>query len=179
MEPSLIGYFPKRRQPVPDWFQNATIRQICSVSECIVPGPTDWIAKWRHNALFLFDSPTLARSVLRAEELDDFDVFEYRAFPFRFDRHVRTPWDLSVVAPEQLAHDCLTILGYDLVSRSTDSAFECSPLSCNAMADEWTTNEFCLIDDAATAIDYADRLCDAKAEPGPYCVIRVSLVAPH
>ena len=79
--------------------------------------------------------------------------------------------------PRAVPEHQLSVLGYDIVARSTDSAFECSPLSCNRMADEWKTNAFCLIDDVITVIDYAERLSDGNAEPGPYCVVRVALVA--
>lgn len=178
MNATLIGYFPKKRQPVPDWFKNAAVTQVCSVSECIVPGPEDWIHQWRHNDLFLFDSPEITQSVLPADSIAGFDIYEYRAFPFRIDRKVCKPWDLSVVSPAMVDSERLEVLGFDMVSRSKGSSFECSPLSCNRFADEWPTNEFCLIDDADTAIGYAAELSVGNAEPGPYCVVRVALVMP-
>ena len=172
--PTLIGYFPKKRITIPDLFKTAIVSRMASVSECIAPGPDDWVNQWRHNELFLFDTPELAASVIPKSPDDVFDIYEYRAFPFRIDRDVRKPWDIDIQTPVLIGDDRLTVLGFDMVSRSTGSAFECSPLSCNGFADEWPTNDYCLIDDADTAIEYAHKLSVGNAEPGPYCVIRVA-----
>ena len=52
MEPILLGYFPKRRTPVPPDYPLPGVEEIASVSECIAPAPQDWIQRWEHNDLF-------------------------------------------------------------------------------------------------------------------------------
>ena len=66
-------------------------------------------------------------------------------------------------------------LGYDVVSRSCGSSFECSPLSCNGAAERVEVNEYCLVDDPAEPFRLAalfSRL-EEGYEPGPYFVVEV------
>lgn len=58
----LIGYFPRKVSLQTALLQNPAVEEICSVSECISPGPDDWINHWRHNPLGFFDTPDLAWS---------------------------------------------------------------------------------------------------------------------
>jgi hypothetical protein len=51
--------------------------------------------------------------------------------------------------------------------------FECSPLSCNAMATEMDTNEYCLFDSLEAAVAGAARFSIEQPEPGDYYVIEV------
>lgn len=64
-------------------------------------------------------------------------------------------------------------LGLDLVSRSTDSHFECSALSCNHGADDFPVNRFCLMDDSAAAYDACLTVSKGAYEPGPYHLLEV------
>jgi hypothetical protein len=67
------------------------------------------------------------------------------------------------------------MLGYDIVSRSMSAYFECSPLSCNSAANEFQTNEHCLISqlsDAYAALDKIGR-SEEGYEPGPYYLLAV------
>lgn len=66
-------------------------------------------------------------------------------------------------------------LGFDSVSRSMESilGFECSPLSCNSMADEIATNAFCLFPTLEDALAGADRFSREQPEPGDYYVVEV------
>ena len=176
MKLKLIGYFPKKRIPMPKSFTPTTIISICSVSECIVPGPENWIEHWKHNDLSLFDTPRQAQSVIPTDSSDIYDIREYRAYPILVGQKAVKPWDLHIVSPTPIDDRNLKILGYDLVSISFRSNFECSPLSCNGLGNEWPVNKYCLIDDADVALDLVEKLLDENAEPGPYCVIRVANV---
>lgn len=64
-------------------------------------------------------------------------------------------------------------LGCDVVSRSTGSFFECSPLSCNRLATDRPVNTYCLLDRLEDALGLARRCEPAGCEPGPYHVLRV------
>jgi hypothetical protein len=64
-------------------------------------------------------------------------------------------------------------LGYDVVSRSLGSNFECSPLSCNSAAEEIEVNGYCLIDRLEAAVEAARTFSSGNWEPGPYYVLEV------
>jgi hypothetical protein len=60
MEPTHIGYFPKHVLTRPDWLKAAGVLEVCSVSECVSPGPDDWISHWAHNDLWLYNDEATA-----------------------------------------------------------------------------------------------------------------------
>jgi hypothetical protein len=66
-------------------------------------------------------------------------------------------------------------LGYDSVNRSMARVlgFECSPLSCNRMATEMATNEYCLFASLDTALAGAARFSIEQPEPGDYYMLEV------
>jgi hypothetical protein len=64
-------------------------------------------------------------------------------------------------------------LGFDVVNKTVSAFFECSPLSCNGMANEVAVNRFCLVEDLVEAIALADRFSRDEPEPGPYYVLDV------
>lgn len=51
--------------------------------------------------------------------------------------------------------------------------FECSPLSCNAMAAEMTANSHCLFRTLAEAVAAAALFSVGQPEPGDYYVVEV------
>jgi hypothetical protein len=70
-----------------------------------------------------------------------------------------------------------TPVGYDVVNNSvgTRVQFECSPLSCNSVANEYAVNKHCLVDDFEVAMQLG-RLFSGEAvsvEPGRYYVVEV------
>jgi hypothetical protein len=64
----FVGYFPKRIMRRDSWLKAPAVREIWSVSECISKGPPDWINKWRHNDLWLYDTRALAESVVPPDD---------------------------------------------------------------------------------------------------------------
>jgi hypothetical protein len=60
----FAGYFPERIALRDAWLKAPDVREIWSVSDCISKGPPDWIDKWLHNDVGLFDTRALAVSVL-------------------------------------------------------------------------------------------------------------------
>lgn len=171
MSPTLIGYFPKRTAKRPEWV-TADVEEVCSASECISSGPDGWIDHWKHNDLFLFDSPEVAEAVLPPERRAEFEMYAFRLFPIRFHHGERQPTAIPELAVIPPPHD-FERLGLDVVSKSCDSTFEHSPLSCNNLASEHRVNRHCLVDDAGYAFELAAAFAQTQPEPGPFFVVEV------
>ena len=169
----VAGYFPKRIVPAPVELNAPQVCEVWSVSDHISHGPPDgWIGRWIHNALWLFDSPDLARAVLPVAESASYAIVAYRIWTQEFvggdPREITIP-ELAVVPCESFAS-----LGFDAVSTSTEGGtFECSPLSCNYGARTMITNEFCLFPDLERALAGAREFSSGAWEPGIYRVVEV------
>jgi hypothetical protein len=172
MKTVLIGYFPKRTEQRPAWLEAVKIEEICSVSACISKGPEKWIDHWKHNEMWVFDSPALAWSVVPEAVREGFEVYAYGVAPVKISEGKEEGFDIPRISPEPLP-DGFESLGFDIVCRSCGTQFECSPLSCNRLAEEIPTNRFCLLDDIVTALGLARGLDEAACEPGPYFVVEV------
>ena len=173
MEFVLIGYFPKKVASRPAWLQAPAVREICSVSECIATGPEGWISRWAHNELWMYDSEQLAESVIpAAAEADAFRLYAYRLLPVLFRAGAQEPLEVPRLTPHPLPATFAS-LGFDVVSRSVGTAFECSPLSCNGMATQFEVNEHCLVPTPEGAVEFARWCADEEPEPGPYVVVEV------
>lgn len=170
-----MGYFPKRIEPRPDWLKAPSVIDICSVSECVSEGPPDWINQWRHNEWWLYNSVQEALSVVPPAESDLYTMFAYRFEAAIYDGGKKETFDLPDFDIDPLSSDATTI-GFDVVSRSCGSTFECSPLSCNHMAEEIVVNPHCLLDTYEKAIEIALRFSIEEPEPGPFFVAEVILL---
>jgi hypothetical protein len=177
MELVSAGYFPKRTLRRPDWLKAPGVVEICSVSTCISPGPESWIEAWKHNELGWYDSPDLAWAVV-PREAEGFEVFAYSLAPVVFvegsARHLAPSLPAVTQRPA-----CYEPVGFDAVSKSVSSFFECSPLSCNNMAAEVSVNRYCLIETFAEATAVAGRFSREQPEPGAYYVVEVWRCRPH
>ena len=165
-----VGYFLKTRTPRPDgWNGPKHVSEIASVSECIAKGPEGWLELWEHNALGLFPTEDVARRLTRGSR--EFSLVAYKVFPLLFVEGSAQAWTPPVV--EILEASGYDLLGYDVVSRSGDSLFECSPLSCNLAANEYPVNAYCLSDTLEHAYDASLRISAGNYEPGPYHLVEV------
>lgn len=176
MNSVLIGYFPKERTRVPPGFPGTAAREICSVSEHLAPGPPDWIKAWRHNEWGFFNTLADARAVLPADRAATFEIFGYALYPLRHE----PGGAVCTVEVEARAVEALPAgfasIGFDVPSKSLVhqvAQFECSPLSCNAMAGEIPVNVYCLLDRLDVALDTARRFAREQPEPGEYYVVEV------
>jgi hypothetical protein len=147
------------------------VREIWSVSGCISEGPSGWTDKWLHNALGLFDTRDLARSVLSDEEARTFTIVGYRVWDRMFDegRDVALRVDLPPLSGPDAG---FVTVGFDVVARP-QSSFECSPLSCNGGAADFPTNDACLFRTLDEAMAGAREVSTGNWEPGPYWVVEV------
>lgn len=175
MEPMLIGYFPKQGVATPDWLQAQGVMEVCSVSECISPGPEGWINRWAHNEMWAFDDDQAAWAVVPGGSSNAaFRMFAYKLFPVQFVGGEQRPFVIPPLAVRPLP-DGYRLLGCDVVSRSCGSTFECSPLSCNHAAEKEKVNRYCLVEDPAEAFRLAALFSRAEEgyEPGPYFIVEV------
>lgn len=171
--PVLIGYFPKRVAQRPDWLKAPRVAAIRSVSDCISAGPPGWIQHWTHNQMWAYPTVAAARAVVPAGAGDAYEVHAYRMLPARWERGQSIAIDLPAVAVEPLPQE-FERLGFDAVSMQwAGGMFECSPLSCNSMAEQIQTNEHCLLPSQAEAEQVALRFSSEEPEPGPYYVVEV------
>lgn len=172
MSPILIGYFAKRTVRRPDWLQAAGVDEVCSVSTCISEAPEGWIDRWRHNEFWLYDTPELADGVIPDGERAVFDRYAYGLWPQVFDFEVVRAFEIPRLSVRPLS-EAYERLGWDVVTRSSGTSFECSPLSCNYRALHTPVNRYCLLEDVATACAFAHNCRGIGCEPGPYYVVEV------
>jgi hypothetical protein len=175
MDPTLIGYFPKHILPRPDWLKVELVKEVCSVSECVSPGPEGWIDHWAHNDLWVFNDERAAWGVVpEGRSNPGFHLFAYRLFPVEFVGGKSRPFPIPPLSVQPLP-DGYRWLGYDVVSRWCGSSFECSPLSCNHAAEHHAVNEHCLVADLADALRLGALFSRVENgyEPGPYFIVEV------
>lgn len=178
----LIGFLAKKVAKRPQWLKGDVL-EICSLSNCISSAPEDRIDRWTHNDFGLYNTEPLACDTVAKAKRDEYTLFAYRIFPVRFDQAGAHPFDPR---PDDLKPwhpaleefpDARTLsayepLGYDIASRSS-FFFDCSPLSCNSMANEHAVNPFCLVDQLQRAVDLGREFATTEPEPGPYHIVEV------
>jgi hypothetical protein len=173
------GYMAKKVSPKPDWLKASGVSHVCSVSYCISPAFCDYIRHWKHNGFWFYNSPADVREVARLESVDfsGQKLFYYEVHELQFDagRGLWQPFqaevgfrtDVEIPRRKQA-------LGFDVVSYSAQTSPECSPLSCNNVAQSIAVNEHCLL----RTFDQARELLEAGAfngsEPGPFRIFAVS-----
>jgi hypothetical protein len=169
------GYFPKRIASRPKELDAPGVREIASVSDCMSSGPENWIDHWRHNELGWFNTVVDAMSAIPKAERALYRVFAYRLEPFAYHQGNQ----IEIVIPTDVRPDPIgpefVERGFDAVSKSMETVlgFECSPLSCNYLAVELPTNEFCLFPNRDAAAAAAQSFSIEQPEPGDYYVIQV------
>jgi hypothetical protein len=131
------GYVAKRLSKRPDWLNVANVEDVYSVSSCVSEDFGDYIANWKHNGYWFFDSPEIIKNVTKENsiQLEGTSLFYYEAYEMEFDsegwepRSPETSFPTNVVLPLRKRLE-----GFDAVSFSAGTNPECSPLSCNSMA---------------------------------------------
>jgi hypothetical protein len=172
MELADVGYLAKKAAPRPAWLEAPSVRLVCSVSCCISEASPGRLRDWNLNDFGYFDTIAAARCVVAPDEAGDYHVFAYRLYPRLFDGGTDEPIDVPEL-PVEACPPSYRSLGFDAVSRSSSSFFECSPLSCNNGAREISANEFCLFATLGGAIAGARVFASGTWEPGPYYVLEV------
>ena len=173
-----IGYMAKRVIAKPDWLKTDQVDDILSVSGCVSEDFADWINYWRHNGYWFFDSPEVIVEVAAEHGLDLSPTrwFYYEAHEKEYDDEEGSWRDFApeesfttaVVAPRD-RH----LVGFDIVTFSCRTSVECSPLSCNHIAEELRTNRHCLLDSFDEAMKFVDDKAFLGGEPGPFRIFAV------
>jgi len=161
----------------PDWLKAPSVADIYSVSACNSEYfINDYIPFWKHNGCWLFDSPEIIRAVAQENSigLEQTLLFYYEAHEMELAEEgwrsffPEPSFTTNIVQPP---HKRLE--GFDVVTFSAGNSPECSPLSCNGLAEELRTNSHCLFesfDETWTTISSGKF---TGCEPGPYRIFAV------
>lgn len=175
-----LGYMAKRVAVRPDWLRNDRVDEIVAVSSCMSKNfEEDWIDSWRHNGFWFFDSLAVIKALAVENDIDLEGVrwFYLEGYEFEFVENGalwrRYGPDVSLPAPAVEKPGRGHLRGYDVVTFSSGTTPECSPLSCNGLAERVQVNRHCLLG----SFEEAKRLIEEGAfrgsEPGPYRIISV------
>jgi hypothetical protein len=170
------GYMAKRVQK-PKGFHMDGIADVYSVSGHINEDFADYIEYWKHNGHWLFDSPEIIRAVAQEDsiQLGRTSFFYYEVYEMEFDGKTWSPHEAESSIPTNVIPPPpeKTLAGFEVVTFFAKNAPECSPLSCNGMAEEIPTNQHCLLESFAEAYDRLNAGAFNNAEPGPYRIFAV------
>ena len=168
------GYMAKHVREKPDSLKASQVKNIYSVSPCISENFADYISLWKHNGYWLFDSPEIILAGSRENSIDvtPTTLFYYEVYELEFDgkgwNTFAPNFPVNVTPPARK-----NLEGFDVVTFFARSSPECSPLSCNSLADQIPTNAHCLL----ASFEIAERSLSDEAfddsEPGPYRIFSV------
>jgi hypothetical protein len=160
----------------PEWLKVPQVVDLYSVSGCLSEDFADYIEYWKHNGYWLFDSPEIIRGVAHENSipLERTSLFYYEVYGMEFDGNDWCPFQPEPSVPTNVVPPAeKTLEGFDVVTFFARNAPECSPLSCNGMAQEIRTNEHCLFSSFDEAQEKVTVGAFNRAEPGPYRIFAV------
>jgi hypothetical protein len=171
-----VGYMAKRVSKKPDWLTATNVVDIYSVSSCVSEDFADYTNYWKHNSYWFFDSAEIIQKIANENsiQLGETSLFYYEMHELEFDdeqwqeHSFETSFPTNVVVPR---HKQLE--GFDVVTFYARNSPECSPLSCNSMAAELSTNAHCLFASFAQAEINIKNGAFKECEPGPYRILSV------
>ncbi len=175
-EMTPAGYMAKRVGKRPDWLRAPHVVDVYSVTNCTCEDFADYIQYWKHNGYWLFDSPEIIKSAAgeNSIQLEGTSLFYYEVHEMEFDGQAGRPFFPEASFPTKVVQPSRKQLeGFDVVTFYVKTNPECSPLSCNSMAEELHTNAHCLFasfEDAETAVS---RGAFNESGPGPYRIFAV------
>lgn len=171
------GYMAKHVSQKPEHLKTTEVKDIYSVSACISEDFTDYISYWKHNGYWLFDAPEGILAVARENSIDvaDTSLFYYEVYELEFDGknwNAYAPnFAVNVTQPARKKLE-----GFDVVTFFAKSSPECSPLSCNSLAERVPTNSHCLLANFEEAESLLNSGAFNNSEPGPYRIFSVNSV---
>ncbi len=181
-----VGYMAKRVYKKDDWLKASKKRvffeaapqvmDVYSVSSCMSENFADYIPFWKHNGYWLLDSPEVIKSIAKENsiQLQGASLFYYEGHEMEFDGERWSTWSPEQSFPTNVARPAKKLLeGYDVVSFSVKTNPECSPLSCNSIAEEVQVNSHCLFASFGGAEKGLNGGVFKNAEPGPYRIFAV------
>jgi hypothetical protein len=170
------GYLAKRVCRKPDWLRAQQVADIYSVSGCISEVFADYVDFWKHNGFWLFDAPEIIQNIAQENSIDlgGTSLFYYEVYEKEFDGTAWHPYGpdssfkTSVVVPVDKRLE-----GFDVVTFWSHNLPECSPLSCNHLAQDLPTNSHCLFPSFDNAETNVTNGAFNNSEPGPYRIFSV------
>jgi len=175
------GYLYKRIESKPDGLQARGVSDIYSLSGCVSKDFADYINFWKHNGYWLFDSPLAMQEIARGEGIDlsETTLVYYEAYEYEFDDQTGQ-WSAFAPEPSFLTRvqEPLDrhLKGFDVTTFSGHTSAECSPLSCNDLAETIPVNRHCLFDTFAEAKKALEQGLFKNSEPGPFRIFAVYTV---
>jgi hypothetical protein len=171
-----IGYMAKRIVKRPECLLAPAVTDIYSVSKCISEDFVDYIAVGKHNGYWFFNSPEVIRAIASENSisLEGLSLFYYEAHELEFDddnwkEYKPEPsFKTDVIAAQERQLE-----GFDVVTFSSGTSPECSPLSCNFLVKEVHTNSHCLFASFQEAETGLRNGAFKNCEPGPYRIFAV------
>jgi hypothetical protein len=173
------GYMAKRVIKKPDWLRTTQVIDIYSISGCMCEDFADYIEYWKHNGFWLFDSPEVIKAVAQENSIDlaGTSLFFYEVHEMEFDGK---SWHAIEFEPSFSTNvqmpSSKQLEGFDVATFSQRNAPECSPLSCNGLAEGVVTNSHCLFASFDEAEVNLNNGTFNKGEPGPYRIFSVNSV---
>lgn len=172
------GYVRKCVSARPVSIQTDRVVDIYSASSCISSDFANDIGYWRHNGFWLFNDPSDMDDIAAAEgkAITEFGLFYYELYEQQYDVQ-QMSW--SSFAPEPSFETKVKspvrarLEGFDVVSFSLGTDRECSPLSCNSLADELPVNAHCLFESFEEAKAAIEEGKFNNTEPGPFRIFAV------
>ncbi|MFZ6750339.1 hypothetical protein [Undibacterium sp. Ren11W] len=174
-----LGYLYKSVAKRPDWLKADRVEDVYALSGCISENFADYIIYWKHNGYWLFNSPEIIESLVQEHSfsLEGMSLFYYEGseeeFDDRIDQWVPYEPENSFETDVRKPSEC-QLEGFDVTNFTAHTSPECSPLSCNSLAESIPTNKHCLFDtfeEAKSAIE--TKKFENAGEPGPYRIIAV------
>lgn len=171
-----IGYMAKHVCSKPDWLKASQVFDVYSVSNCNSDNFADYINYWKHNGYWLFNSPEVIRTIASENSIDlqGTLLFYYEAHEQEFDGKSWRSFAPEPSLPTNILLPPVKRLeGFDIVTFFAGNSPECSPLSCNGLAEDLSTNVHCLFEtfnDAETSVNTGKL---TGCEPGPYRILAV------
>jgi hypothetical protein len=172
------GYMYKRVSRRPEWLKADGVVDLYSVSGCSSEFFGNYIDYWKHNGLGLFDDPETIRELATEQRynLSGMTLFYYEVFDQEFDDESKTwsPLELIPSLPlDPKVPNAAVLVGYDVVTFSAGPHPECSPLSCNSVAEVIETNTHCLLESFDSARLAVELGSFDNCEPGPFRIFAV------
>ena len=171
-----VGYLAKSSCRKPKAFELANVDEVYSVGSCVNDDFAEYIDHWKHNGYWLFDSPDVIRAVAQENSIDlrGSKLFYYEAHELEFTEggwrsFAPEPGFVTNIVPPSRPK----LEGFDVVTFCAGNAPECSPLSCNRLADGIHTNSHCLFDSFEEAETSLNSGKFTGCEPGPYRIFAV------
>jgi hypothetical protein len=173
-----VGYMYKKVVTNPDWIKTDQVEDIYSLSGHVSEDFADYINYWKHNGYWLFDSPETLQEVANNAGIDlsCMTLFYYEVYEKEFDEETRqwlefsaeTAFTTNVRQPE-----VKNLQGYDVATFTCHTSPECSPLSCNSLAEEVRVNQHCLFRTFEEAKESLENGIFNNSEPGPFRIFAV------